>query len=157
MAVSGCARECAEAQNKDVGIIATEKGWSMYVCGNGSMKPQHAVLLAGDLDKETLLRYIDRFLMYYVRTADRLERTATWLNKLPGGLAKVHEVVVEDKLELAEVLEAEMAHIVATYACEWEKTFTDPKLRARFAPFINSPETDASIQFEPVRGQPQPL
>lgn len=157
MAVSGCARECAEAQSKDVGIIATEKGWNLYVCGNGGMKPQHAVLLASDLDKETLIRYLDRFLMYYVRTADRLERTATWLNKLPGGLAKVYEVVVEDKLDIAEMLEVEMVHIIDTYTCEWKAAYSDPAVRARFSPFINSEEGDASVQFETVRGQPQPL
>jgi nitrite reductase (NADH) large subunit len=157
MAVSGCARECAEAQSKDVGVIATEKGWNLYVCGNGGMRPQHAVLLASDLDKETLIRTIDRFLMYYVRTADRLERTATWLNKLPGGLAKVYEVVVEDKLGVAAQLEAEMAHVVSTYACEWQSALSDPAVRARFSPFLNSGEGDASVQFETVRGQPQPL
>jgi len=157
MAVSGCARECAEAQSKDVGVIATEGGWNLYVCGNGGMKPQHAALLASDLGKETLVRYIDRFLMYYVRTADRLERTATWLNKLPGGLAKVYEVVVEDKLGIAAALEAEMAHVKDTYACEWQGALNDPATRARFSPFINTAETDASVQFEMVRAQPQPL
>lgn len=121
------------------------------------MKPQHAVLLASDLDKETLVRYIDRFLMYYVRTADRLERTATWLGKLPGGLAKVYEVVVEDKLGIAAALEAEMVHVVNTYACEWQGALNDPATRARFSPFINTAEPDASVQFETVRGQPQPL
>ena len=156
LGVSGV-RECAEAQGKDVGIIATEKGWNLYVCGNGGMKPQHAVLLAGDLDKETLIRYIDRFLMYYVRTADRLERTATWLNKLPGGLEKVYEVVVEDKLNIAEQLEAEMAHVIDTYACEWQNALHDPEVRKRFLPFINSKETDPAVQFETVRDQPQPL
>ena len=50
-AVSGCTRECAEAQGKDFGIIATENGWNLYVCGNGGMKPQHALLLAADIDK----------------------------------------------------------------------------------------------------------
>ena len=121
------------------------------------MKPQHAVLLAGDLDKETLIRTIDRFLMYYVRTADRLERTATWLNKLPGGLEKVYEVVVEDKLNIAEQLEAEMAHVIDTYACEWQNALHDPNIRKRFSPFLNSKETDPAVKFETVRDQPQPL
>ena len=85
-AVSGCARECAEAQGKDFGVIATEKGYNLYVCGNGGMKPQHAQLLAADLDEATAIRYLDRFLMFYIRTADRLERTATWFNKLEGGI-----------------------------------------------------------------------
>ena len=90
-AVSGCARECAEAQGKDFGIIATEKGYNLYLCGNGGMKPQHAQLFATDLDEATLIKYIDRFLMFYVRTADRLQRTAGWLNNLEGGLDYLQE------------------------------------------------------------------
>lgn len=155
-AVSGCARECAEAQGKDVGVIATEKGWNLYICGNGGMKPQHAVLLAADLDKETLIKYIDRFLMYYTRTADRLTRTATWLNKLPGGIEKVKDVVINDSLGLAAELEQEMQHIVDTYVCEWQKTLETPEKLQRFRPFVNSEEGDPNIIFIPVRGQLQP-
>jgi nitrite reductase (NADH) large subunit len=157
MAVSGCARECAEAQGKDVGVIATEKGWNLYVCGNGGMKPQHAVLLASDIDITTLIKYIDRFLMYYVRTADRLTRTATWLNKLNGGIAHVKDIVIHDKLGLAEGLERDMQHIVDTYQCEWQTTVNDPEKLERFKPFVNVNERDSSIQFETVRGQPLPV
>ncbi len=157
MAVSGCARECAEAQGKDVGVITTEKGWNLYVCGNGGMKPQHAVLLVSDVDTQTLIKYIDRFLMYYVRTADRLTRTATWLNKLGGGIAHVKDVVIHDKLGLAEELEREMQHIVDTYQCEWQTTVNDPEKLKRFQPFINVNEKDSSIQFETVRGQALPV
>jgi hypothetical protein len=99
--VSGCTRECAEAQGKDVGIIATDKGWNLYVCGNGGMKPRHAELLAADLDEATLVRYVDRFLMFYVRTADRLQRTSTWRDNLEGGLDYLKRVVIDDKLGIA--------------------------------------------------------
>jgi nitrite reductase (NADH) large subunit len=157
MAVSGCARECAEAQGKDVGVIATEKGWNLYVCGNGGMKPQHAVLLANDIDTQTLIQYIDRFLMYYVRTAERLTRTATWLNKLEGGIEHVKDVVIHDKLGLAETLEQEMQHIVDTYQCEWKTTVNNPEQLGRFKPFVNVNERDSSIQFTEVRGQPLPV
>ncbi len=157
MAVSGCARECAEAQGKDVGIIATEKGWNLYVCGNGGMKPQHAVLFASDVDTARLIKYIDRFLMYYVRTADRLTRTATWLNKLQGGIEHVKDVVIHDKLGLAETLEQEMQHIVNTYQCEWKTTVSDPEKVKHFRPFVNSEEKDSSIQFSEVRGQALPV
>src|SRR4029077_13629571 len=126
-AVSGCARECAEAQGKDFGIIATEKGYNLYVCGNGGMKPQHAVLLAADLDEDTLIRYLDRFLMFYVRTADRLQRTASWLNNLEGGLEYVKRVVIEDALGICAELEEDMARIVDGYRCEWEATLSDPE------------------------------
>lgn len=156
MAVSGCARECAEAQSKDVGVIATEKGWNLYVCGNGGMKPQHALLLAADIDRDTLFRYVDRFLMYYVRTADRLTRTATWFNKLPGGLDKLKAIVIDDSLGLAQELEREMDHIAKTYQCEWKTTVENPEHLRRFTHFVNSPEKDNNIVFSELRGQLQP-
>jgi nitrite reductase (NADH) large subunit len=155
-AVSGCARECAEAQGKDFGIIATEKGWNLYLCGNGGMKPQHAQLFATDLDEETLVRYIDRFLMFYVRTADRLQRTATWFNNLEGGIEELRRIIIEDKLGICAALEAEMAHIVGTYQCEWRTALQDPAKRAQFRPFLNSPAADPSIVFVRERGQQRP-
>jgi nitrite reductase (NADH) large subunit len=156
LAVSGCTRECAEAQGKDVGVIATEKGWNLYVCGNGGMKPRHAELLAADLDKATLIRYIDRFLMFYIRTADRLQRTSTWRDNLEGGLEYLRQVVCDDSLGIAAELEADMARIVATYECEWKKAVEDPAIRQRFRHFINSPDTDENVVFVQERGQIRP-
>jgi nitrite reductase (NADH) large subunit len=155
-AVSGCTRECAEAQGKDFGIIATENGWNLYVCGNGGMKPQHAQLLAADLDEETLIRYIDRFLMFYIRTANRLERTATWLNKLEGGMDYLKDVVVHDSLGIGAQLEAEMAHQVATYECEWKATLQDDMKLQRFQHFVNSDRPDPSLMRVEERGQARP-
>ncbi|MBN3727383.1 nitrite reductase large subunit NirB [Burkholderia sp. Ac-20379] len=154
--VSGCTRECAEAQGKDIGVIATEKGWNLYVCGNGGMKPRHAELLAADLDRDTLIRYIDRVLMFYIRTADRLQRTSTWRDNLEGGLDYLIDVVVHDKLGLGAELEAQMAHVVDTYECEWKKAVSDPVTRRRFRHFVNSESADATIAFVEARGQIRP-
>jgi nitrite reductase (NADH) large subunit len=153
LAVSGCARECAEAQGKDVGVIATERGWNLYVGGNGGMRPAHAQLLAEDLDGETLVRTIDRYLMWYVRTADRLERTATWQRKLPGGIDFVRRVVLDDELGIAAELEADMARHVASYECEWAATLDDPERLARFVSFVNTPEPDPTVTRVEIRGQ----
>ncbi|MDB5755052.1 MAG: nirB, partial [Massilia sp.] len=154
--VSGCTRECAEAQGKDVGIIATEKGWNLYVCGNGGMKPRHAELLASNLDEETVVRYIDRFLMFYVRTADRLQRTSVWRDNLEGGLDYLRQVVVHDKLGIAAELEADLRHVVDTYSCEWKNAVTDPETRKRFRHFVNSGQPDQNVVFMPERGQIRP-
>jgi nitrite reductase (NADH) large subunit len=156
-AVSGCVRECAEAQSKDVGIIATEKGWNLYVCGNGGMKPRHAELLATDLDKATLIRYIDRFLMFYVRTADRLQRTAVWRDSLEGGLEYLKSVVCDDKLGIGAELEADLQRIVDSYECEWKKTVDDPQSMRRFRHLINSDHPDPAVIFVEERGQPRPI
>ncbi len=155
-AVSGCTRECAEAQSKDFGVIATERGWNLYVCGNGGARPQHGVLFAEDLDTETLIRYLDRFLMYYVRTAGRLERTAPWLNKLDGGVDHLRSVVVDDSLGLCAALEAEMERHVAQYRCEWTETLADPDRLRKFRTFVNSDEPDPDIVFARERGQRRP-
>ena len=157
LAVSGCARECAEAQGKDVGVIATENGWNLYVAGNGGMRPQHALLLAGDLDTETLIRYVDRFLMFYVRTADRLERTATWFNKLNGGIDHLRAVVIEDSLGICAELEADMARHVDTYECEWKATLDRPERLARFRHFVNVEGPDPSLAYDRERGQRVPV
>ena len=155
-AVSGCTRECAEAQSKDFGIIATERGWNLYVCGNGGMRPQHAVLFAEDLDTDTLIRYLDRFLMYYIRSADRLERTATWFNKLEGGIEHLRAVIIDDSLGIGSDLEADMARHIETYECEWKATLADPVRLSRFRTFVNSDETDPNIVVVNDRGQPRP-
>ena len=155
-AVSGCARECAEAQGKDFGIIATEKGYNLYLCGNGGMKPQHARLFATDLDEATLIKYIDRFLMFYIRTADRLQRTAGWLNNLEGGLDYLRSVIVDDALGICDELEAEMAHVVDTYACEWKKALEDRETMRQFRSFVNSDAPDPSIMSVPERAQHRP-
>lgn len=155
-AVSGCIRECAEAQCKDFGLIATEKGYNLYVCGNGGAKPRHADLLASDLDEETALKYIDRFLMYYIQTADRLTRTSVWLENMEGGIEYLKEVVIHDKLGICEELEQQMQHLVDTYKCEWTEVVNDPERRRWFKQFVNSDETEPGIEFVTERNQRRP-
>lgn len=152
-AVSGCTRECAEAQSKDIGVIASDKGWNLYVCGNGGMRPRHADLLATDLDEQTLIRYIDRILMFYVRTADRLQRTSVWLENLEGGIEYLKQVIVDDKLQLADELEKDMATNVGKYQCEWKTTLENPEKLKRFQHFINTDELDGNLQFVNIRQQ----
>lgn len=153
-AVSGCTRECAEAQSKDFGIIATEKGWNLYVCGNGGVKPRHAELLATDVDSATCLRYIDRFLMFYIKTAEPLTRTAPWLDKMEGGIDYLKSVVVDDALGMGETWDEEMQLLVEAYKCEWKEVVENPELRKRFAHFVNAPKTkDPNAKFETMRDQ----
>jgi nitrite reductase (NADH) large subunit len=155
-AVSGCARECAEARSKDVGVIATERGWNLYVGGNGGMRPAHAELLAEDLDDESLVRAIDRYVLWYVRSADRLQRTAAWQRKLPGGIDFVRRVVLDDELGIGEELDDEMLRHVEAYRCEWSATLDDPERLARFTTFVNSDAPDPTVTRVEVRGQRVP-
>lgn len=155
-AVSGCVRECAEAQSKDFGLVATERGYNLYVCGNGGAKPRHADLLAADIDAETAITYIDRFLMYYIMTADRLTRTAVWLEKLEGGIEHLKEVIIADKLGICKELEERMQFLVDTYTCEWAEVVKDPEKRKWFRQFVNTDETEPGIEIISERGQHRP-
>ncbi len=157
MAVSGCARECAEAQSKDVGVIATERGWNLWVGGNGGQRPRHAELLAEDLDDETLIRSIDRFLMYYLHSAERLQRTAAWVESIEGGLDHIRAVVMDDSLGFGEEFERQMQAHVDSYECEWTATLEDPVRLARFVSFVNAPEEpDSTVVFVRERDQIRP-
>ncbi|HWO65980.1 MAG TPA: nitrite reductase large subunit NirB [Umezawaea sp.] len=157
-AVSGCARECAEARSKDFGIIATENGWNLYVGGNGGFTPRHADLLVTDVDTETLVKIIDRYLMFYVRTADRLQRTASWIEAMDGGLDHLRAVIVDDSLGICADLEAAMEVHVAGYADEWRGVLDDPEKLSRFSSFVNAPGTpDPTISFREERGQRVPV
>ncbi|MBW4935200.1 nitrite reductase large subunit NirB [Marinobacter sp. F4206] len=158
MAVSGCTRECAEAQSKDFGVIATENGWNLYVCGNGGMRPRHADLFATDLSDEELIRTIDRVIMFYVRTGDRLQRTSVWMENLEGGLEYLKQVVLEDSLGIGAELDEHMAGIVDTYQCEWKTAVEDPEKRKRFREFVNAPEQkDPVQQWTTERDQRRPV
>ncbi len=156
-AVSGCIRECAEAQNKDFGIIATENGWNLYLCGNGGSNPRHGDLFATDIDDETIIRLIDRFLMFYIRTAKPLERTARWLEELDGGIEYLKRVVIDDGLGICEQLETEMQQLVDTYQCEWAEVVHRPERRAWFRHYADSSELDESVGFIRERKQRRPV
>ncbi|MFV5692814.1 nitrite reductase large subunit NirB [Flavobacterium sp. LT1R49] len=154
--VSGCIRECAEARSKDFGVIAVDGGWNLYISGNGGANPKHAVLFAEQVDKETCLKYLDRFLMFYIRTAGPLVRTSTWLEKLEGGLDYLKQVVIQDSLGIANALDVEMQGLVDSYECEWTQVIENPELQKRFRHFTNSDERDDNIEFVPVRDQKMP-
>lgn len=156
MGVSGCTRECAEAQAKDFGVIATENGWNLFVCGNGGMKPRHADLFAVDLDRATLIKYIDRLVMFYIQTADRLQRTATWLDNMEGGIDYLRQVIIEDSLGICEQLEAQMQALVDGYECDWKRVLDDPEKTRLFYNFVNADQRDPNQVYVRERGQLRP-
>ncbi|KFY20612.1 hypothetical protein V491_03577 [Pseudogymnoascus sp. VKM F-3775] len=154
--VSGCVRECAEAQNKDFGLIATEKGFNVFVGGNGGAKPRHSELLAKDVPPDEVISLLDRYLIFYIRTADKLQRTARWIENLPGGIDYLREVVINDKLGICADLERQMEELVSSYFCEWTETIKDPERRKHFEQFSNTPETMDTVEIIEERGQQRP-
>lgn len=155
-AVSGCVRECAEAQSKDFALIATEQGYNVYVCGNGGAKPRHADLLVADVSERDAIRYLDRFIMYYISTADKLTRTSVWLEKLEGGIEQLKDVILKDSLGICAKLEADMRHLIDTYHCEWKAVVENPELQNKFRHFANAQDQDSSIEFVDDRGHRRP-
>lgn len=154
--VSGCIRECAEAQGKDFGLIATPKGWNVYVGGNGGAKPRHAELIAENVTRREAVKIIDRFIIFYIRSADKLERTARWVERYPGGLQGVKDVVVSDKLGICADLEQEMDSLVGTYHCEWTEVVNNPERRRMFKQFVNTDEVQIESEKITQRKQQRP-
>ena len=155
--VSGCVRECAEAQSKDFGLIATEKGYNIYIGGNGGTTPRAAEKLVGDVPPDDVIPILDRYLMFYIKSADRLQRTARWIESLPGGIKYLREVILDDKLGICASLEAQMAAIVGTFFCEWTATINDPDRRRLFQQFANTTSTQSpAIEDVSERGQSRP-
>ncbi|KAK7747331.1 Nitrite reductase [NAD(P)H] [Cytospora paraplurivora] len=155
--VSGCVRECAEAQSKDFGLIATEKGFNILVAGNGGASPKHTELLAKDVPPTEVIPILDRYLMFYMRTADRLQRTARWLEALPGGIKYLREVILDDKLGINASLEAQMAELVDSYFDEWAEAVNNPAIAAKFKQFNNTDEKLDNMDTEEDRGQSRPV
>ncbi|KAL8824033.1 MAG: hypothetical protein Q9191_005346 [Dirinaria sp. TL-2023a] len=154
--VSGCVRECAEAQNKDFGLIATEKGFNVFVGGNGGAKPRHSELLAKDVPPDDVISILDRYLMFYMRTADKLQRTARWIEQLPGGIQYLREVVLEDKLGICDELEKQMGELVGTFFCEWTEVIKNPERQKVFQQFGNTKDTQETVEEIGERGQSRP-
>jgi len=158
MGVSGCLRECSEAQGKDMGLVATSKGYNMYVCGNAGAKPRHATLFASDVDEHTVLKYVDRYLMFYINTAKHLQRTAPWLEELPGGIDYLKKVVIDDCLGICAELEALMESNVRNYKCEWREVAYDTSLHKQFKQYVNTDENmdTEQIEYIEMRNQRHP-
>ena len=154
--VSGCVRECAEAQNKDFGLIATEKGFNIFVGGNGGAKPRHSELLAKDVPPDDVIPILDRYLMFYMRTADKLQRTARWVEQLPGGIQYLREVVLQDKLGICAELEKQMGELIGTFFCEWTEVINHPERQKVFQQFGNTKQTQDTIEYIRERDQPRP-
>jgi len=154
--VSGCIRECAEARGKDFGFIAVEGGWNVYVGGNGGANPKHALLIAEKVDKETAIKYVDRFIMFYIKTAQPLQRTAPWLEKLEGGVTYLQNVIINDSIGIVDELDREMQALVDSYKCEWKEAIETPEIRERYTHFVNSEEKDENIEFVSLRDQKMP-
>lgn len=104
-----------------------------------------------------MIPILDRYLMFYIRTADKLQRTARWLEGMPGGLKYLQEVILEDKLGICASLEAQMQELVGSYFDEWAEAIKNPAIAAKFKQFHNTGENVDSMEMEKDRGQSRPV
>lgn len=79
--------------------------------------------------------------MFYVRTADRLQRTSTWLESLEGGIDKLRKVILDDELGINADLEEEMSGLIGNYFDEWAEALKSDSIKKKFKQFANSVRT----------------
>lgn len=91
----------------------------VYVAGNGGANPKHATLFAQDVPPSLVTKILDRYLMLYIRMADKLMRTARWMEQFDGGVEKLRKIIIDDELGIGEDLDREMEELVASYVDEW--------------------------------------
>jgi nitrite reductase (NAD(P)H) len=139
------------------GLIATENGFNIFVGGNGGASPKHSELLAKDVPPDDVVQILDRYLMFYIRTADKLQRTARWLEKLPGGINYLREVILDDKLGICASLEEQMEELVGTFYDEWVEAIKDSQRKKHFQQFANTKDTLETMEKEEDRGQSRPV
>jgi nitrite reductase (NAD(P)H) len=127
------------------------------VGGNGGAKPRHSELLAKDVAPTEVIPILDRYLMFYIRTADKLQSTARWVESLPGGIAYLRDVILHDKLGINASLEAQMQELVDSFFDEWAEAINTPSIAAKFRQFANTTDTLETMELEVDRGQTRPV
>lgn len=95
--------------------------------------------------------------MFYIRTGDRLQRTARWLENLEGGMKYLKQVILDDVLGICEDLERQMSELVRTWYDEWKVALKDPATRAQFKQFKNTEERSEQIELVRERNQTRPV
>ena len=80
--VSGCPRCCSESHTRDIGVIATPKGWTILFGGNAGTRPRFGDLVARDLTADEALDCAQRLAGYYRSHAKPHERTARFMERI---------------------------------------------------------------------------
>ncbi|MFC7681878.1 nitrite reductase large subunit NirB [Paenibacillus sp. GCM10028914] len=126
MAVNGCPRNCAESCTKDIGIVGNDGGWEVFIGGNGGIKPRIADSFCKVRTDEELFEICAAVMQYYRETANYLERTSEWVERL--GLDNIKQVILEDQKErkaLVDRIEVALQQVEDP----WQKVVNDPKIR----------------------------
>lgn len=134
LAVSGCPRNCAEATIKDLGVVAIDGGWEIYVGGNGGVKVRESELLCTVKTEEDVMEWTGAYLQYYRETANWNERTSVWIERI--GLDEVKAALEsrEERLALVSRIEETLSYTTDP----WKEIIDNPELRKNFMPLAEA-------------------
>jgi nitrite reductase (NADH) large subunit len=125
MAVSGCPRNCAESGIKDMGVVAIDGGWELYVGGNGGVKVRAGDLLMTVKTEDEVIKYTEAYLQYYRETGIYGERTSEWVKRV--GVEKIREVLSNEQ-EFKSLCQR-MDEALSVTKDPWKEAVNDSKLQ----------------------------
>jgi len=117
LAVSGCARNCAEATVKDLGAVAVPDGWQVYVGGAAGLRVRAGDLLGTVATQEEVLRVMGRFIQYYRENARYAERSPAFVERI--GIEKIRAILLDESSGEVQRLDREIEAGVANYRDPW--------------------------------------
>ncbi|MGW6300340.1 nitrite reductase large subunit NirB [Peribacillus butanolivorans] len=100
MAVSACPRNCAESGIKDLGVVGVDGAWEIYIGGNGGTHLKAAELLCKVKTSAEVIEITGAYFQYYRETANYLERTSVWVERVGFDAIKA---VIDDKQKRVEL------------------------------------------------------
>jgi nitrite reductase (NADH) large subunit len=128
MGVSACPRNCAESGIKDIGFVGVDGGWEVYVGGNGGMDLRPADLLGTFKTDQEVMDITGAYLQYYRETANYLERTSKWLERV--GLDHVKEVLANS--DLRKALNIRLNETLKRYQEPWQQAIENDDILAKY-------------------------
>lgn len=135
MGVSACPRNCAESGIKDIGFVGIDGGWEIYIGGNGGTDLRAADLLCTVKTQEEVMEMSGAYLQYYRETANYLERTAPWLERV--GLDHVKEVLANE--ETRKALNERMDKTLTKYIEPWKEAIENKEIQEKYYQTLKVP------------------
>ncbi|WML24048.1 nitrite reductase large subunit NirB [Neobacillus sp. OS1-33] len=128
MGVSACPRNCSEAGIKDIGFVGIDGGWEIYVAGNGGVDLRAGDLLCTVKTQADVMEMTGAYLQYYRETANYLERTSKWVERV--GLDNVREVLANE--ETRKALNERMDKTLKKYIEPWNEAIQSEEIQDKY-------------------------
>ena len=128
MSASGCPRNCSESGIKDIGFVGVDDGYEVYVGGNGGTDLRAGDLLGKVRNDEEALELTSAYLQYYRETAQYLERTSKWLERV--GLDHIKEVLASE--ETRKSLNQRLDATLSRYSDPWQEALQNDEIKEKY-------------------------